>query len=87
MGVSPEQHRALKTASDHFLSEHDFSYPQIDELMISIFGSDRTPKDAQAWTEYWAASGAAEEKKEGLKYKLPKVHGHCFTSCLVLIVL
>ncbi|KAJ7110847.1 hypothetical protein C8R44DRAFT_883317 [Mycena epipterygia] len=61
MGVSNEQYETLKTASTRFLSERDFSFPEIEIAMDAIFGEDRSSPEAQAWKKYWADLAAAEE--------------------------
>ncbi|KAJ7479092.1 ribonuclease H-like domain-containing protein [Mycena latifolia] len=71
-GVSEEQYETFKTASQRFLTEKDFSFPQVEAAMNTVFGQDRGSKEARAWKTYWDTLGVAEERNSnGQEYCLP----------------
>ncbi|KAJ6545925.1 hypothetical protein B0H10DRAFT_2202930, partial [Mycena sp. CBHHK59/15] len=58
--------------SKRFWDEETFGFPHTEAAMTTVFGPDRSSKEAQAWTVYWSALGAEEEKKKArTKYRLP----------------
>lgn len=74
MGLSNEQYKALKTASERWFSEKEFGYPDTEDAMSAVFGGDRSSTEAHAWAAYWLALSSMDEKRgAGEPYVIPKV--------------
>ena len=51
--VSTQHYDALSSASSHFLSDENFGVPDIENVMNTVFGSERSEKEAELWKQYW----------------------------------
>ena len=59
--VSAQHYDALSSASSHFLSDENFGIPDIENVMDTVFGSERSGKEAELWKQYWNELNVYEE--------------------------
>ena len=59
--VSAQHYDVLSSASSHFLSDENFGIPDIENVMNTVFGSDRSGKEAVSWKQYWNELNVYEE--------------------------
>jgi hypothetical protein len=59
--VSAQHYDALSSASSHFLSDENFGVPDIENVMSTVFGSERSGKEAESWKQYWNELNVYEE--------------------------
>ncbi|KIM90088.1 hypothetical protein PILCRDRAFT_84255 [Piloderma croceum F 1598] len=59
--VSTQHYNTLSSASSHFLSDENFGIPDIENVMNTVFGSDRSGKEAVSWKQYWNELNVYEE--------------------------
>ena len=59
--VAAKDYDALHTVSCRFLSDNNFGCPDIEDVMNSVFGSDRTGEEAVLWARYWIELNMYEE--------------------------
>ena len=59
--VATKDYDALHTASRHFLSDDNFGCPDIEDVMNSVFDSNRTGEEAMLWARYWVELNTYEE--------------------------
>lgn len=80
MGISQEHYNALVAASKAFWTQKDYSFPQTEAVMTSVFGIDRSSTEARAWSTFWVDLTNADEKRDaGEDYV--KVRGRCHHFC------
>ena len=58
--VATKDYDALHTASCRFLSDDNFGCPGIEDVMNSVFDSNRTG-EAVLWARYWVELNTYEE--------------------------
>ena len=72
--VAAKDYDTLHTASRHFLSDNNFGCPDIEDVMNSVFGSDRTGEEAVSWVRYWIELNMYEESlRTGVVEDVPMV--------------
>jgi hypothetical protein len=59
--VSQKQYKALKNASNSYLSNEEFGIRDIENVMSEIFGTERTGDEAVSWARYWNELNVYEE--------------------------
>ncbi|KAJ7711438.1 hypothetical protein B0H16DRAFT_1703476 [Mycena metata] len=64
MVLTSEQYDVFKTTHQRFLAEKNFGFVQTEAAMATVFGLNRSSKDAQIWKEYWHVLGIEHEKME-----------------------
>jgi hypothetical protein len=60
--VSAANFRALTDASQRYLTQKDFGVPEVENVMVQIFGTNRIGGEAKAWTKYWKELNIYEER-------------------------
>lgn len=51
--VAAEHYNTPSTALHQFLLDKNFRIPGIQDVMNSVFGTDRTGVEAMSWAHYW----------------------------------
>lgn len=76
--VSAEQYDALSSASSRFISEETFGVPEIEDVMSTVFGANRSGKEAESWRKYWNELNVYEEelRTNGNMGDMPMVCAH-----------
>jgi hypothetical protein len=59
--VSQNQYNVLRNASDCYLSHDNFGIRDVEDVMDSVFGSNRTGDEATTWVCYWNELNMYEE--------------------------
>jgi hypothetical protein len=59
--VSTQHYNALSSVSSRFLSDENFEVPDIKNVMNTVFGSERSAKEAESWKQYWNELNVYEE--------------------------
>ena len=73
--VATKDYDTLHTASCHFLSDDNFGCPDIEDVMNSVFGSNRTGEEAVLWVHYWVELNMYKESLQtGVVEDVPMVH-------------
>src|ERR1700683_189324 len=60
--LSATNFHALTDASHRYLTQKDFGVPEVENVMVQIFGANRIGGEAKAWTEYWRELNIYEER-------------------------
>ena len=60
--VSAANFRALMNASQRYLTQKDFGVPEVENVMVQIFGTNRIGGEAEAWTKYWKELNIYKER-------------------------
>ena len=72
--VATKDYDALHTASRCFLSDDNFGCPDIEDVMNSVFDSNRTGEEAMSWVRYWVELNTYEESLQtGVVEDVPMV--------------
>jgi len=59
--VSAQHYDVLSNVSSRFLSDENFGVPDIENVMNTVFGSERSGKEAESWKQYWNELNVYEE--------------------------
>ena len=59
--VSTQHYNLLSSALSHFFSDKIFGIPDIENVMNTVFGSNRSGKEAVLWGQYWNELNMYEE--------------------------
>ena len=72
--VATKDYDTLHTASRRFLSDDNFGCPDIEDVMNSVFDSNRTGEEAVSWVRYWVELNMYEESLQtGVVEDVPMV--------------
>jgi hypothetical protein len=73
--LSVADFRTLTDASERYLTRKDYGVPEVENVMVQIFGTNRIGGEAEAWTKYWRELNIYEEQlQEGVDGAPPKVY-------------
>jgi len=60
--VSAANFHALTDVSQQYLTQKDFGVPEVEYVMVQIFGTNRIGGEAEAWMKYWKELNIYEER-------------------------
>jgi hypothetical protein len=73
--LSVADFRTLTDVSERYLAQKDYGIPEVENVMVWIFGTNRIGGEAEAWTKYWRELNIYEEQlQEGVDGAPPKVY-------------
>ena len=60
--LSATDFHTLTDVSERYLMQEDYGVPEVENIMVRIFSTNRIGGEAEAWTKYWRELNIYEEQ-------------------------